>query len=94
LIHKNDISVAMIRAGKAGRITKINGVRVVWHGRWVDQDALFENMVPVCAWCKKIKRGGQWVRGWTRKQPTHGICPACRQTVMAEARAWAQRRAG
>jgi hypothetical protein len=43
-------------------------------------------LLPVCAWCKKIRddqRGGEWVpfeHYLTRRTPTkitHGICPAC-----------------
>ncbi len=41
----------------------------------------------VCSWCKKVKRGGEWVKPDTDLTEqelavaTHGICPACAERV-------------
>ena len=57
------------------------------------QEALAEiktlsGLLPVCAWCRKIRDDdGHWtqieayVRDRTQAEFTHGICPACSETM-------------
>jgi hypothetical protein len=49
-----------------------------------------ERMLRVCAWCRKVNDGEEWVpmeEYFSRKfdMPTsHGMCPACAETMRAE----------
>jgi sigma-B regulation protein RsbU (phosphoserine phosphatase) len=58
-----------------------------------------EGLLPICAYCKKIRdEGDSWVRvesyieQRTDAAFSHGICPECKQRVLAERRAERQDR--
>lgn len=40
-----------------------------------------EQCKVICAWCKKTMRPGN-----EKELPSHGICPACRDKFMGEAK--------
>ena len=49
-----------------------------------DLDSLLKNMdttnvVTVCAWCKRIKKDGNWIYEEPAENAmlTHGVCPEC-----------------
>ena len=59
--------------------------------------ALYENIIPICAGCKKIRDddgrepgSGEWLQmeayimRKTGVQPSHGLCPACAEKMRAE----------
>jgi hypothetical protein len=45
---------------------------------------VLESFVLVCAWCRKVKIGDEWVpfENYLKREldvkPTHGMCPTCR----------------
>jgi Domain of unknown function (DUF4118) len=50
-------------------------------------DRILKGLLPVCAWCRKIRREDQWItlETYARLEMntalTHSICPDCRQQV-------------
>ena len=57
----------------------------------LDEVGELKGLLPVCAWCHKIRDDqGYWgqletyIEARTRASFTHGICPDCQATVMAE----------
>ena len=52
---------------------------------------VLSGLIPICSYCKKVRTDdGFWqqvevyVRDRSEAEFTHGICPACRETVLAE----------
>jgi hypothetical protein len=48
-----------------------------------------QGLLPMCAWCKKIRdeknywqQVEQYIAGHTKAQFTHSICPQCRDTIV------------
>jgi hypothetical protein len=53
---------------------------------------VLRGLLPVCAWCKKVREDdGYWseldryIASHTEASVSHGICPACTERVEAEA---------
>ena len=66
----------------------IVGTAVVLATLWVFRRLrLLESLIQVCAWCRKINVGEEWVpfeqymKIEHDVKSTHGICPACRATA-------------
>jgi hypothetical protein len=60
---------------------------------WIAGEAtILRNLLPMCAWCKKIEHQGRWtaIEAYARDQFdtefTHGICPECNRRLMGEYR--------
>ncbi|MEA1927942.1 MAG: hypothetical protein U9N73_07020 [Candidatus Auribacterota bacterium] len=49
-----------------------------------------EGLLPVCAWCKKIRSNGRWIEmeeyvsGHSEADFTHTICPECKKKLTDE----------
>ena len=64
------------------------GTAIVAATLWVFRRLRFlEHFIRVCAWCRKVEVGGQWVsfEDYMKLQhdvkATHGICPECRASA-------------
>jgi hypothetical protein len=51
------------------------------------------NLLPLCAWCKKVRNDdGYWeqiekyIMAHSSREITHGVCPECRNKILAEIR--------
>ncbi len=63
-------------------------------GEALEQVKVLQGLLPVCAWCHRIRdAGGHWgelesyIRKHTDAEFTHGICPACKARMLKECEA-------
>jgi len=62
--------------------------RVIALEEALSQVEQLQGLLPMCAWCKKIRDEGnywqqveQYIAGHTKAQFTHSICPECRDSI-------------
>ena len=65
------------------------GARVIALEEALAQVQQLQGLLPMCAWCKKIRdeknywqQVEQYIAGHTKAQFTHSICPQCRDTIV------------
>lgn len=85
----SDIAVAML-----SRIRKLNQdqARLISElNSALAQIKTLRGMIPICAWCKKVRGdGGYWnqvedyVRAHSQADFTHSICPECEKSMKAQ----------
>ena len=69
-----------LRTALAGRVIALEAA--------LSQVDHLQGLLPMCAWCKKIRdeknywqQVEQYIAGHTKAQFTHSICPECRDTI-------------
>jgi len=58
-------------------------------GRILRRLAILEKFVTICAWCRRVRRGGEWLSlehyfAQHESSTSHGICPDCEARVTRE----------
>jgi two-component system, response regulator PdtaR len=80
------IGIALYRSRVEARLKSLNAQLQ----EALDQVKTLRGLLPICAWCKKIRDdGGYWrtvetyIKAHADVEFTHGVCPDCRTKVMA-----------
>ncbi len=83
------IWVTVVAGLRYSRI-KIELIRItqMWHKEALKEVALLKSLLPICAWCKKIRDDrGYWleveeyIADHSDSEFTHSVCPDCARTV-------------